>query len=186
MFQLIAGDGDVKSVDGGKCKAGIEGVDTVEIAEKSRKERCDDGSRAPAEIEEGGGAGQLFPLQSAGEPSHELRPEEGDGDADACLDGVCRVKRRGFEHQAKAYENTGNGENDASERRNFLEELSAKAADAKVGEGVEGAEEAGLEGVSAELVMGVEDQGEIKAVGRYAHDKSGRADDGEFGDAHGR
>ena len=52
MFQLIAGDGDVKSVDGGKCKAGIEGVDTVEIAEKSRKERGDDGSRAPTEIEE--------------------------------------------------------------------------------------------------------------------------------------
>ena len=33
--------------------------------------------------------------------------------------------------------------------------------------------------------MGVEDQREIEAVGRDAHDKRGRADDGEFGDAHG-
>ena len=99
MLQPIAGQGDVKSVDGGECEASVERVDAVEVAEESRKEGGDDGSRAPAEVEEGSGAGQLFTLLPAGEPSHELRPEEGDGDADARLHDVRDGQCRRFKHQ---------------------------------------------------------------------------------------
>ena len=53
MFQQIGCGGDVNSVDGCQCETCIEWIDAVEVAEESSEERCDDGSRAPAEVEEG-------------------------------------------------------------------------------------------------------------------------------------